>query len=58
MGAIKVHEFMTLDGVIDEPTWTADYGFDPEMGTPIATGPLTGGGSHSTATGGATLSCS
>ena len=36
MGAIKVHEFMTLDGVIDEPTWTADYGFDPEMGKPIA----------------------
>jgi dihydrofolate reductase len=36
VGAIKVHEFMTLDGVIDEPTWTADYGFDPEMGKPIA----------------------
>jgi dihydrofolate reductase len=36
VGAIKVHEFMTLDGVIDEPTWTADYGFDPEMWKPIA----------------------
>jgi len=24
--AINVHEFMSLDGVIDAPTWTADYG--------------------------------
>ena len=32
MGAIHVHEFMTLDGVIDAPTWTFDYGFDPQMG--------------------------
>jgi dihydrofolate reductase len=32
MGAIHVHEFMSLDGVIDEPTWTFDYGFDPRMG--------------------------
>ena len=31
MGAIRVHEFMTLDGVIDAPTWTFEYGFDPEM---------------------------
>ena len=31
MGAICVHEFMSLDGVIDEPTWTFDYGFLPEM---------------------------
>jgi dihydrofolate reductase len=36
MGAIHVHEFMTLDGVIDAPTWTFDYGFDPEMGDAIA----------------------
>ena len=35
MGAIHVHEFMSLDGVIDAPTWTADYGFDPAMGTAI-----------------------
>ncbi len=27
MGAVKVHEFMSLDGVIDAPTWTFDYGF-------------------------------
>jgi dihydrofolate reductase len=32
MGAIHVHEFMTLDGVIDEPSWTFEYGFDPQMG--------------------------
>jgi dihydrofolate reductase len=31
VGAIHVHEFMSLDGVIDAPTWTADYGFTPEM---------------------------
>ena len=31
MGAIHVHEFMTLDGVVDAPTWTFDYGFRPEM---------------------------
>ena len=35
MGAIHVHEFMSLDGVIDEPTWTFDYGFDPKMGEAI-----------------------
>jgi dihydrofolate reductase len=35
MGSIHVHEFMTLDGVIDTPTWTADYGFDPQMGETI-----------------------
>jgi dihydrofolate reductase len=31
VGAIHVHEFMSLDGVIDAPTWTADYGFLPQM---------------------------
>ena len=35
MGAINVHEFMSLDGVIDEPRWTAEYGFDPKMGEAI-----------------------
>ena len=35
MGAIHVHEFMSLDGVIDAPTWTFDYGFDPKMGETI-----------------------
>jgi dihydrofolate reductase len=31
VGAILVHEFITLDGVIDAPTWTFDYPFDPGM---------------------------
>ena len=31
MGTIKVHEFTTLDGVIDAPTWTFDYEFTSEM---------------------------
>lgn len=41
MGTIRVHEFMTLDGVIDAPSWTADFGFDPAMGDAI--GGLMGG---------------
>jgi dihydrofolate reductase len=36
VGAIRVHEFITLDGVIDTPSWTFEYGFDPRMGTAIA----------------------
>jgi dihydrofolate reductase len=36
MGSIHVHEFISLDGVIDTPTWTFDYGFVPEMGGAIA----------------------
>jgi dihydrofolate reductase len=36
MGEIHVHEFMSLDGVIDAPTWTFDYGFDPRMGERIS----------------------
>jgi len=35
MGEIHVHEFITADGVIDTPTWTFDYGFDPRMGETI-----------------------
>jgi dihydrofolate reductase len=35
MGSVLVHEFVSLDGVIDTPTWTADYGFDPKMGEAI-----------------------
>ena len=35
MGALHVHEFMSLDGVIDAPIWTAEYGFDPKMGERI-----------------------
>jgi dihydrofolate reductase len=32
LGALHVHEFMSMDGVIDAPTWTFDYGFDPGQG--------------------------
>jgi dihydrofolate reductase len=35
MAGIHVHEFISLDGVIDAPTWTAEYGFDPRMGEAI-----------------------
>ncbi len=35
MGRIVVHEFITLDGVIEEPRWTMDYPFDPRMGEAI-----------------------
>ena len=31
MGSIHVHEFMSLDGVVDAPTWTFEYGFVPGM---------------------------
>ena len=30
-----MYEFMSLDGVIDTPSWTFDYGFDPKMGEAI-----------------------
>ena len=36
MGSINVHEFMSLDGVIDAPTWTFEYGFHPRMGEALA----------------------
>ena len=36
MGQVHVHEFMTADGVIDAPTWSFDYGFDPQMGEAIS----------------------
>jgi dihydrofolate reductase len=35
MGEIHVHEFTTVDGVVDAPTWTFEYGFAPEMGSRI-----------------------
>jgi dihydrofolate reductase len=35
VGQITVHEFMTLDGVIEQPTWTFEYNFDPKMGEAI-----------------------
>ena len=35
MGRILVHEFTTLDGIVDAPTWTFEFGFDPKMGEAI-----------------------
>ena len=35
MGNITVHEFISLDGVIESPSWTMDYPFDPRMGEAI-----------------------
>jgi dihydrofolate reductase len=40
MGSIAVHEFVSLDGVFEDPRWTADLGFDPRMGDTI--GAITG----------------
>lgn len=36
MGALKVHEFITLDGCIGAPMWTFDYPFTDEMGAALA----------------------
>ncbi|MBO0702755.1 MAG: dihydrofolate reductase family protein [Candidatus Dormibacteraeota bacterium] len=35
MGTITVHEFITLDGVIESPSWSMDFPFDPRMGEAI-----------------------
>jgi dihydrofolate reductase len=35
MGKIAVHEFISLDGVYENPSWTAEFGFDPKMGETI-----------------------
>jgi dihydrofolate reductase len=44
VGAIHVHEFMSLDGVIDAPTWTFEYGFHPKMGEAIGAATERSGG--------------
>jgi dihydrofolate reductase len=36
MGAVHVHEFVSLDGVMDDPRWTFQYGFDDKMGEALA----------------------
>ncbi len=36
MGRIAVHEFMSVDGVYENPAWTFEYGFDPKMGDTLA----------------------
>jgi dihydrofolate reductase len=43
MGAIAVHEFVSLDGVFENPVWTADYGFPDDLGAAVAA--VTGGSS-------------
>ena len=35
MGAIRVHEFTTVDGVVDAPMWTVDYGFPDDLAASI-----------------------
>jgi len=35
VGKIAVHEFVTLDGVIEDPSWSFDYSFDSKMGEAI-----------------------
>lgn len=35
MGTISIHEFITLDGVFENPSWTMEFGFDPGMGEEI-----------------------
>lgn len=35
MGSILVHEFISLDGVFEDPRWTFEYPFDPRMGQAI-----------------------
>ena len=35
MGTISAHEFITLDGVIETPSWSFDYPYDPKMGEAI-----------------------
>jgi dihydrofolate reductase len=36
VGMIKVHEFVSLDGVFEDPRWTAEFGFPEGMGQAIA----------------------
>ncbi|HEX5368257.1 MAG TPA: dihydrofolate reductase family protein [Dehalococcoidia bacterium] len=36
MAALRVHEFISLDGVVDAPVWTFDYGFLPGMEKALA----------------------
>jgi dihydrofolate reductase len=43
MGDIAVHEFISLDGVYEDPGWTFDFGFDPGMGETL--GAVTGASS-------------
>jgi dihydrofolate reductase len=35
MGSIRVHEFISVDGVFEDPQWTAPYGFPDSLGEAI-----------------------
>jgi dihydrofolate reductase len=35
MATIAAHEFISLDGVFEAPSWTMEFGFDPRMGEAI-----------------------
>ena len=35
MATVRAHEFISLDGVFESPSWTFDFGFDPKMGEQI-----------------------
>jgi dihydrofolate reductase len=35
MGRIAVHEFVTLDGVFENPAWTAEFGFPDDLGAAV-----------------------
>jgi dihydrofolate reductase len=35
LGTIAVHEFISLDGVFEDPRWTREFGFHPRMGEAI-----------------------
>ncbi|MGW0007138.1 dihydrofolate reductase family protein [Nocardia grenadensis] len=36
MGTIAVHEFVSLDGSYEDPSFTFEFGFDPQMGETLA----------------------
>ncbi len=36
MVTIRAHEFISLDGVFESPSWTMEFGFDPAMGEALA----------------------
>jgi len=36
MATIRAHEFISLDGVFESPSWTMEFGWDPKMGETIA----------------------
>jgi dihydrofolate reductase len=38
MGKLAVYEFIALDGVYEDPSWTMEFGFDPVMGETIGAG--------------------